>query len=84
MKLPDTEQPYRDLVGHPKVVRVVGVSGGYSRDEACEEAVPANHGVMSKALQCPHEGLTRAERRGSSERGRWDAAIAEIAKAWRT
>ena len=36
LTLPDTDNLYRGLVAHPKVVRVVALSGGYGRDEACE------------------------------------------------
>ena len=38
LTLPDTDNLYRELVDHPKVVRVVALSGGYSRDEAARNS----------------------------------------------
>ncbi|RDC59725.1 Fructose-bisphosphate aldolase [Alteripontixanthobacter maritimus] len=40
---PDTYVP---LVDHPKVLRVVALSGGYERDEACAE-LAKNHGMIA-------------------------------------
>lgn len=36
LSIPKEAGLYSDLVGHPKVLRVVALSGGYSTDEACE------------------------------------------------
>ena len=46
LTLPDTDNLYRELVDHPNVVRVVALSGGYSRDEACEK-LSRNNGVIA-------------------------------------
>ena len=46
LTLPDTDNLYSELVAHPKVVRVVALSGGYSRDEACEK-LARNNGVIA-------------------------------------
>jgi fructose-bisphosphate aldolase class I len=79
LTLPDTDNLYRELVAHPKVVRVVALSGGYGRDEACEK-LSRNHGVIASFSRALTEGLTAAQ---SDEEfnATLDAAIAEIAKA---
>ncbi|HLT02190.1 MAG TPA: fructose bisphosphate aldolase [Geminicoccaceae bacterium] len=48
LKLSIPAQPnlYRDLVRHPAVARVVALSGGYSRAEACEE-LARNEGMIA-------------------------------------
>ena len=46
LTLPDTDNLYSELVAHPKVVRVVALSGGYSRSEACEK-LARNNGVIA-------------------------------------
>ncbi len=44
--LPDVADLYLPLVNHPRVVRVVALSGGYSRAEACKK-LGANHGMIA-------------------------------------
>ena len=64
LTLPDTDDLYRDLVDHPKVMRVLALSGGYTRAEACER-LARNHGVIASFSRALTEGLTvAAERRG--------------------
>jgi fructose-bisphosphate aldolase, class I len=79
LTLPDTDNLYRELVDHPKVVRVVALSGGYSRDEACEK-LSRNHGVIASFSRALTEGLT-AQQSDEEFNATLDAAIAEIAKA---
>ncbi len=79
LTLPDTDNLYRDLVDHPKVVRVVALSGGYSRDEACEK-LSRNNGVIASFSRALTEGLT-AQQSDDEFNATLDAAIAEIAKA---
>jgi fructose-bisphosphate aldolase, class I len=79
LTLPDTENLYRELVDHPKVVRVVALSGGYSRDEACAK-LSRNHGVIASFSRALTEGLT-AQQSDEEFNATLDAAIAEIAKA---
>jgi fructose-bisphosphate aldolase, class I len=57
LTLPDTADFYRDLVEHPKVLRVVALSGGYSRDEA-NERLARNHGVVASFSRALTEGLS--------------------------
>ena len=44
--LPDVDDFYADLMGHPSVLRVVALSGGYSRQEA-DDRLAANHGLVA-------------------------------------
>jgi fructose-bisphosphate aldolase class I len=79
LTLPDTDNLYTELVSHPKVVRVVALSGGYSRDEACEK-LARNNGVIASFSRALTEGLT-AQQSDQEFNATLDAAIAEIAKA---
>jgi len=79
LTLPDVADLYRDFVEHPKVVRVVALSGGYSRDESCEK-LAAQHGVIASFSRALTEGLT-AQQSDEEFDATLDAAIAEIAKA---
>jgi fructose-bisphosphate aldolase class I len=79
LTLPDTDNLYKELVEHPKVVRVVALSGGYSRDQACEK-LSRNHGVIASFSRALTEGLT-AQQSDEEFNATLDAAIAEIAKA---
>ncbi len=79
LTLPDTDNLYREFVDHPRVVRVVALSGGYSRDEACEK-LSRNSGVIASFSRALTEGLT-AQQSDDEFNATLDAAIAEIAKA---
>jgi fructose-bisphosphate aldolase class I len=79
LTLPDTDNLYRELVDHPKVVRVVALSGGYSRDEACER-LARNNGVIASFSRALTEGLT-AQQSDEQFNTTLDQAIASIAKA---
>jgi fructose-bisphosphate aldolase class I len=79
LTLPDTDNLYKELVEHPKVLRVVALSGGYSREEACER-LARNNGVIASFSRALTEGLT-AQQSDAEFNATLDAAIAEIAKA---
>lgn len=79
LTLPDTDNLYRGFVAHPNVVRVVALSGGYSRDEACEKLF-RNNGVIASFSRALTEGLS-AQQSDEEFNATLDAAIAEIAKA---
>jgi fructose-bisphosphate aldolase, class I len=79
LTLPNTDNLYRELVEHPNVVRVVALSGGYGRDEACEK-LARNNGVIASFSRALTEGLT-AQQSDDEFNATLDAAIAEIAKA---
>jgi fructose-bisphosphate aldolase class I len=57
LTLPDEDDFYRGLVEHPKVIRVVALSGGYSRDEA-NAKLARNHGVIASFSRALTEGLS--------------------------
>jgi fructose-bisphosphate aldolase class I len=44
--LPDVADLYAPLINHPRVARVVALSGGYTRAEACKR-LAANHGMIA-------------------------------------
>jgi fructose-bisphosphate aldolase class I len=55
--LPERDDFYGDCVRHPKVVRVLALSGGYSRDEA-NDRLRRNHGVVASFSRALVEGLS--------------------------
>jgi len=57
LTLPTTPDFYLDLVEHPRVLRVVALSGGYSREEA-DTLLRANHGVIASFSRALTEGLS--------------------------
>ncbi|MGH8801395.1 MAG: fructose bisphosphate aldolase [Casimicrobiaceae bacterium] len=57
LTLPSIDDFYADFVKHPKVLRVVALSGGYSRDDA-NRRLACNHGVTASFSRALTEGLT--------------------------
>jgi len=57
LTLPEEDNFYADLVDHPNVVRVVALSGGYSRDEA-NARLSRNKGVIASFSRALTEGLS--------------------------
>jgi fructose-bisphosphate aldolase class I len=57
LTLPEVADFYADLVGHPKVLRVVALSGGYTRADA-NELLARNHGVVASFSRALTEGLS--------------------------
>jgi fructose-bisphosphate aldolase, class I len=57
LTLPEKDGLYSDFVMHPKVVRVVALSGGYSREEA-NNRLRRNHGIVASFSRALAEGLT--------------------------
>lgn len=57
LTIPTEADFYADLIGHPKVVRVVALSGGYSQSEANEKLV-LNHGLIASFSRALAQGLT--------------------------
>ena len=56
LTLPETENLYLPLVNHNRVMRVVALSGGYSREEA-NERLSKNTGVIASFSRALTEGL---------------------------
>ena len=57
LTLPSTDDFYLDLVEHPRILRVVALSGGYSREEA-DVLLRRNHGVIASFSRALTEGLS--------------------------
>jgi len=57
LTLPEQDNFYADFVKHPKVLRVVALSGGYSRDEA-NDRLRRNRGVIASFSRALAEGLS--------------------------
>jgi fructose-bisphosphate aldolase, class I len=57
LTLPEQDNFYAHFVKHPKVLRVVALSGGYSRDEA-NTRLRRNHGVVASFSRALAEGLS--------------------------
>ena len=57
LTLPEKDDFYTNFVRHPKVVRVVALSGGYTRDEA-NNRLQRNHGVVASFSRALAEGLS--------------------------
>ena len=57
LTLPETPNQYAPLVDHPRVMRVVALSGGYSRDEA-NARLAQNRGIIASFSRALTEGLS--------------------------
>ncbi|VVT25984.1 Fructose-bisphosphate aldolase class 1 [Roseovarius sp. EC-HK134] len=57
LTLPETANLYESLVNHPRVLRVVALSGGYSREEA-NARLAQNRGVIASFSRALTEGLS--------------------------
>jgi len=57
LTLPETANLYQSLVNHPRVLRVVALSGGYTRDEA-NARLARNSGVIASFSRALTEGLS--------------------------
>ncbi|MCV7006169.1 fructose bisphosphate aldolase [Mycobacterium gordonae] len=57
LTLPSADNLYQPLIEHPRVLRVVALSGGYSLAESCE-ILARNHGLIASFSRALTEGLT--------------------------
>jgi fructose-bisphosphate aldolase class I len=57
LTLPEQDDFYVDCIRHPNVLRVVALSGGYSRQEA-NDRLRRNHGLVASFSRALVEGLT--------------------------
>ncbi len=57
LSLPTVDNHYKPLIDHPKVMRVVALSGGYSRDEA-NAILARNTGMIASFSRALTEGLS--------------------------
>jgi fructose-bisphosphate aldolase class I len=79
LTLPETDDFHADLVRHPKVVRVLALSGGYSRQE-CNERLRRNPGVVASFSRALVEGLS-AQQSDAEYDALLDASIQSIFEA---
>jgi fructose-bisphosphate aldolase class I len=56
LTIPSVPDLYAPLIAHPRTARVVALSGGYTRDEACRK-LAANHGMIASFSRALAEGL---------------------------
>jgi len=56
LTLPEQDDLYFDLITHPKVVRVVALSGGYSQEDA-DDRLRGDHGMVASFSRALVEGL---------------------------
>src|ERR1044071_300645 len=61
--LPDRDNFYADFISHQKVLRVVALSGGYTREEA-NQRLRRNHGVVASFSRALVEGLSAQQSDG--------------------
>lgn len=76
LTIPTVDNLYADLVSHPRILRVVALSGGYSRDEA-NALLARNRGVIASFSRALTEGLT-AQQSDQEFNKALDASIASI------
>jgi fructose-bisphosphate aldolase class I len=57
LTLPERDDFYADCIRHPKVLRVVALSGGYAREEA-NDRLRRNHGIVASFSRALVEGLS--------------------------
>lgn len=60
LTIPTTDDLYADVIADPKVLRVVALSGGYSREEA-NEKLARNHGLIASFSRALAEGLSHGQ-----------------------
>ena len=82
LTIPTIDDFYLDLVEHPKVLRVVALSGGYPRDEA-NARLARNRGMIASFSRALTEGLS-AQQSDAEFDATLDSAIAGIFAASRT
>ncbi|WP_077078199.1 fructose bisphosphate aldolase [Mycobacterium numidiamassiliense] len=76
LTLPDDDDLYTPLIDHPRVLRVVALSGGYSLAESCT-ILARNHGLIASFSRALTEGLTAAQSDSEFDE-KLSANIAEI------
>lgn len=82
LTLPESANFYQELVNHPKVLKVVALSGGYSREEA-NNRLTGNNGMIASFSRALSEGLS-AKQSDSQFDVTMDASIESIFQASKT
>ncbi|MEE3278748.1 MAG: fructose bisphosphate aldolase [Pseudomonadota bacterium] len=79
LTLPETDNFYQEFSNHPKVLRVVALSGGYSREES-NNKLYNNQGVIASFSRALTEGL-RAEQSATDFSAMLGSTVESIAAA---
>jgi len=79
LTLPEQDDFYSECIGHPKVVRVVALSGGYTREEG-NNRLRRNHGIVASFSRALVEGLS-AQQSDAEYNTLLDASIQSIFEA---
>ena len=82
LTLPEQDNLYADCIKHPRVLKVVALSGGYSRDEANKRLARQN-GMVASFSRALTEGLS-AQQTDTEFDAALDAAIEAIFQASKT
>jgi len=82
LTLPEVDNLYADLIKHPRVLKVVALSGGYPRDEA-NKRLARQHGMVASFSRALTEGLT-AQQSATEFNQALDTAIESICQASKT
>ncbi|OED31908.1 fructose bisphosphate aldolase [Planococcus maritimus] len=79
LTIPTLANFYKELIDHPRVVRVVALSGGYPREEA-NEKLAENNGLIASFSRALSEGLS-ADQADEDFNATLDQSIKEIYEA---
>jgi fructose-bisphosphate aldolase, class I len=82
LTLPDTDGFYADCIAHPRCLKVVALSGGYTRENA-NAKLSRNHGMIASFSRALTEGLT-AQQSDAEFDAMLDATIQSIFDASNT
>jgi fructose-bisphosphate aldolase class I len=82
LTLPNEDDLYAEFVRHPRVLKVVALSGGYSRDDA-NAKLARQHGMVASFSRALTEGLT-AQQSDAEFNAALDKAIQSIYEASKT
>jgi len=82
LTLPEQDNFYADFVKYPNVLRVVALSGGYSRDDA-NNRLRRNHGIIASFSRALAEGLS-AQQSDADFNATLDQSIQSIFEASNT
>ena len=82
LTIPSTPDFYMELIKHPNVLRVVALSGGYSRKEA-NALLAKNHGMTASFSRALTEGLTAQQSDAEYDKA-LDESIGSIFEASKT
>lgn len=82
LTIPSKDNLYADLIAHPRVLRVVALSGGYSRAEA-NERLARQKGMVASFSRALTEGLT-AQQSSTQFDAALDQSIESIYQASKT